>query len=63
MKYVLLSRLRRVEETISERLLPPEMGFMFSVEELMRGDSRAQGGGARDDEAMGRFERRPVASP
>ena len=41
-KYVLLSRLRRVEEIISERLLPPEMGFVFSVEELMRGDSRAR---------------------
>ena len=41
-KYVLLSRLRRVEEIVSERLLPPEMGFMFDVEELMRGDSRAR---------------------
>ena len=41
-KYVLLSRLRRVEEMVSELLLPAEMGFMFDVEELMRGDSRAR---------------------
>ena len=41
-KYVLLSRLRRVEEIISERLLPPEMGFQFSVDEIMRGDSMSR---------------------
>ena len=41
-KYVLLSRLRRVEELVSELLLPPELEFEFAVDELLRGDSKAR---------------------
>ena len=41
-KYVLLSRLRRVEELVSELFLPPELEFEFTVDELMRGDSKVR---------------------
>ena len=41
-KYVLLSRLSRVEEAIGENFLPPHLRFEFSVDGLLRGDSKAR---------------------
>ena len=41
-KYVLLSRLRRVEEIVCDQFLPPELSFEFDVEGLLRGDSKAR---------------------
>ena len=41
-QYVLLSRLRRVEELISELFLPAELEFQFTVDELLRGDSKVR---------------------
>lgn len=42
-KYVLLSRLRRVEEVVSELFLSDGLRFEFRVDELLRGDTRVRG--------------------
>lgn len=42
-QYVLLSRLRRVEELVTEEFLPDGLRFEFKVGELLRGDTRVRG--------------------
>jgi len=41
-KFVLLSRLRRVEEMIETDFLPDDLRYRFDVVDLMRGDSKAR---------------------
>jgi len=41
-KFVLLSRLRRVEEMIQDEFLPSDLIYRFDVADLMRGDSKAR---------------------